>query len=201
MEPTNSAETLHLRLNAENFREQLLAHPKKDTRIKTVQIEISNEHFLLIPHTFDSPTYRLGFLEKALGEHALVGKEIQQQTISAEDANLVFLVPSDWKDHISAHFPYAKINYTHTLASCLQRNDQQLTLFIKGKLAFASLYQGNKLQLANVYPFESAIELAFYLQSIRDAFSLNWTLSPPLLVAGSEEIADAALYQIPYVKS
>ena len=201
MEPTNSAETLHLRLNAENFREQLLAHPKKDTRIKTVQIEISNEHFLLIPHTFDSPTYRLGFLEKALSEHALVGKEIQQQTISAEDANLVFLVPSDWKDHISAHFPYAKINYTHTLASCLQRNDQQLTLFIKGKLAFASLYQGNKLQLANVYPFESAIELAFYLQSIRDAFSLNWTLYPPLLVAGSEEIADASLYQKPYVKS
>jgi hypothetical protein len=201
MEPTNSAETLHLRLNAENFREQLLAHPKKDFRIKTVQIEISNEYFLLIPHTFDSPTYRIGFLEKALGEHALVGKEIQQQVISAEDANLVFLVPSDWKDHISAHFPYAKINYTHTLASCLQRNDQQLTLFIKGKLAFASLYQGNKLQLANVYPFESAIELAFYLQSIRDAFSLNWTLYPPLLVAGSEEIADASLYQIPYVKS
>ena len=201
MEPTNSAETLHLRLNAENFREQLLAHPKKDIRIKTVQIEISNEYFLLIPHTFDSPTYRIGFLEKALGEHALVGKEIQQQVISAEDANLIFLVPSDWKDHISAHFPYAKINYTHTLASCLQRNDQQLTLFIKGKLAFASLYQGNKLQLANVYPFESAIELAFYLQSIRDAFSLNWTLYPPLLVAGSEEIADASLYQIPYVKS
>ena len=201
MEPTNSAETLHLRLNAENFREQLLAHPKKDIRIKTVQIEISNELFLLIPNTFDSPTYRLGFLEKALGEHALVGKEIQQQAISAENANLVFLVPSDWKDHISAHFPYAKISYSHTLASCLQRNDQQLTLFIEGKLAFASLYQGNKLQLANVYPFESAIELAFYLQSIRDAFSLNWTLYPPLLVSGSEEIADASLYQIPYVQS
>lgn len=201
MEPTNSAETLHLRLNAENFREQLLAHPKKDIRIKTVQIEISNEYFLLIPTTFDSPTYRLGFLEKALGEHALVGKEIQQQAISAEDANLVFLVSSDWKDHISAHFPYAKISYTHTLASCLQRNDQQLTLFIQGKLAFASLYQGNKLQLANVFPFESAIELAFYLQSIRDAFSLNWTLYPLLLVDGSEEITDASLYQIPYVKS
>lgn len=201
MEPTNSAKTLHLRLNAENFREQLLAHPKKDIRIKTVQIEISNEHFLLIPNTFDSPTYRLGFLEKALGEHALVGKEIQQQVISAEDANLIFLVPSDLKDHISAYFPYAKISYTHTLASCLQRNDQQLTLFIEGKLAFASLYQGNKLQLANAYPFESAIELAFYLQSIRDAFSLNWTLYPPLLVSGSEEIADASLYQIPYVQS
>jgi hypothetical protein len=201
MEPTNSAETLHLRLNAENFREQLLAHPKKDIRIKAVQIEISNEHFLLIPKTFDSPIYRLGFLENALGEHALVGKEIQQQAISAEDANLVFLVPSDLKDHISAYFPYAKISYTHTLASCLQRNDQQLTLFIEGKLAFASLYQGNKLQLANVYPFESSIELAFYLQSIRDAFSLNWTLYPPLLVSGSEEIADASLYQIPYVQS
>mgnify|MGYP006871974222 FL=1 len=42
MEPTNLAETLHLRLNAENFREQLLAHPKKDSRIKSVQIEISS---------------------------------------------------------------------------------------------------------------------------------------------------------------
>jgi hypothetical protein len=201
MEPTNSAETLHLRLNAENFREQLLAHPKKDNRLTSVQIEIANEYFLLIPNTFDSPTYRLGFLEKALGENALVGKEIQQQAIPSEDATLVFLVPSDWKDHISAHFSYAKITYTHTLASCLQRNDQQLTLFIQGKLAFSSLYQGNKLQLANVYPFESAIELAFYLQSIRDAFSLNWNLYPPLLISGSEEIADASLYQIPYVQS
>jgi hypothetical protein len=201
MEPTNSAETLHLRLNAENFREQLLAHPKKDNRLTSVQIEIANEYFLLIPNTFDSPTYRLGFLEKALGENALVGKEIQQQAIPSEDATLVFLVPSDWKDHISAHFSYARITYTHTLASCLQRNDQQLTLFIQGKLAFSSLYQGNKLQLANVYPFESAIELAFYLQSIRDAFSLNWNLYPPLLISGSEEIADASLYQIPYVQS
>jgi hypothetical protein len=201
MEPTNSAETLHLRLNAENFREQLLAHPKKDNRLTSVQIEIANEYFLLIPNTFDSPTYRLGFLEKALGENALVGKEIQQQAIPSEDATLVFLVPSDWKDHISAHFSYAKITYTHTLASCLQRNDQQLTLFIQGKLAFSSLYQGNKLQLANVYPFESAIELAFYLQSIRDAFSLNWNLYPPLLISGSEEIIDASLYQIPYVQS
>ncbi|MEN9961118.1 MAG: hypothetical protein RL045_1371, partial [Bacteroidota bacterium] len=111
MEPTNSAETLHLRLNAANIREQLLAHPKKDSRIKSVEIEISNEYFLLIPYTFDSPTYRLGFLEKALGEHALVGKEIQVQKIPTEEANLVFLVPSDWKDHISAHFPYASINY------------------------------------------------------------------------------------------
>lgn len=201
MEPTNLVKTLHLRLNSENFREQLLAQPKKDNRITSVHIEIVNEHFLLIPSTFDSSTYRLGFLEKALGENTLIGKEIQQQTIPSEGANLVFLVPSDWKDHISAHFAYAKIIYTHSLASCLQRNDQQLTLFIQGKLAFASLYQGNKLQLANVFPFESAIELAFYIQSIRDAFSLNWTLYPPLLVRGSEEIPDASLYQIPYVQS
>ncbi|MCE4216658.1 DUF3822 family protein [Aquirufa antheringensis] len=201
MEPTNLAETLHLRLNAENFREQLLAHPKKDSRITSVHIEIANEYFLLIPNTFDSPTFRLGFLEKALGENALVGKEIQQQAIASEDATLIFLVPSDWKDYISAHFAYAKISYTHSLASCLLNNDQQLNLLIQGKLAFASLYQGNKLQLANVFRFESAIELAFYLQSIRDAFSLNWTLYPPLLVAESEEIADASLYQIPYVQS
>lgn len=201
MEPTNSAETLHLRLNAENFREQLLAHPKKDSRITSVQIEISNEYFLLIPLSYDSVTYRLGFLEKALGEHALVGKEIHVQSMELEEANLVFLVPSDWKDYISAHFPYAKITYSHSLAHCLNQNDQQLNLFIQGKLAFASLYQANKLQLANVFPFESPIELAFYLQSIRDAFSLNWTLYPPYLVAGSEEISDSELYQIPYVQS
>lgn len=201
MEPTISAETLHLRLNTENFREQLLAHPKKDRRLLSVQIEIASEYFLLIPHAFDSPTYRLGFLEKALGENALVGKEMHQQALPLEDANLVFLVPSDWKDHISAQFPYATITYTHSLATCLQRNDQQLTLFIQGKLAFVSLYQGQKLQLANVFPFESAIELAFYLQSIRDAFSLNWSIYPPLLVAESEKIMDASLYQIPYVQS
>jgi hypothetical protein len=199
METTNSAETLHLRLNAENFREQLLAHPKKDSRITSVQIEISNEYFLLIPLSYDSLTYRLGFLEKALGEHALVGKEIHVQSMELEEANLVFLLPSDWKDYISAHFPYAKITYSHSLATCLTRNDQHLTLYIKGGLAFVSLYQANKLQLANVFPFESPIELAFYLQSIRDAFSLNWALYPPHLVDGSEEIPDSELYQIPYV--
>jgi hypothetical protein len=201
METTNSAETLHLRLNAENFREQLLAHPKKDSRNTSVQIEISNEYFLLIPLSYDSVTYRLGFLEKALGEHALVGKEIHVQPIEQEGANLVFLVPSDWKDLISAHFPFAKIEYTHLLAKCFMKKEQQLTLFVFGNLAFASLYQAQKLQLANVFPFETSIELAFYLQSVRDAFSLNWNLYPPLLVAGSEEISDAHLYQIPYVSS
>ena len=201
MDPSISSETLQLRLSAENFREQLQAQPKKDPRIVSVQIEISNEHFLLIPQSYDSVTYRLGFLEKALGEHALVGKEIHVQPIEQEGANLVFLVPSDWKDLISAHFPFAKIEYTHLLAKCLLKKEQQLTLFVYENLAFASLYQAQKLQLANVFPFESSIELAFYLQSIRDAFSLNWTLYPPVLISGSEQIADAELYQIPYVQS
>ena len=201
MDPSNSVNTLKLRLNAENFREQLKAHPKKDPSIRSLQIEIANEYFLLIPAAYDSPTYRLGFLEKALGENSLIGKEIQVQEIAGEGASLTFLVPSDWKDLISAHFPYAKIEYTHILATCLTRNDQTLTLNILGKLAFVSLYQANKLQLANVFPFESPIELAFYLQSIRDAFSLNWTLYPPLLITGSDLIAEADLYQIPYVQS
>jgi hypothetical protein len=201
MDPSNSVNTLKLRLNPENFREQLKAQPKKDTSIRSLQVEISNEYFLLIPEAYDSPTYRLGFLEKALGENALVGKEIQLQIILDEGATLAFLVPSDWKDLISAQFPYAKIEYTHLLASCLTRNDQQLTLNIQGNLAYASLYQANKLQLANVFHFDSSIELAFYLQSIRDAFSLNWTLFPPVLISGSDLIEDADLYQIPYVQS
>jgi hypothetical protein len=201
MDPSISSETLQLRLSTENFREQLQAQPKKDPRIVSVQIEISNEYFLLIPKSYDSVTYRLGFLEKALGEHALVGKEIHVQALPQEGANLVFLVPSDWKDLISAHFPFAKIEYTHLLAKCLVKKEQQLTLFVFRNLAFASLYQSQKLQLANVFPFETSIELAFYLQSVRDAFSLNWNLYPPLLVEGSEEISDANLYQIPYVSS
>jgi len=201
MDPSNSVNTLKLRLSAENFREQLKAHPRKDPSVQSVEIEISNEYFLLIPSTYDSPTYRLGFLEKALGENALVGKEIQLQNIPEEEANLVFLVPSDWKDLISAHFPYAKISYTHLLASCLTRNEQQLYIHIQANLAYVCLYQSHKLQLANVFTFESSIELAFYLQSIRDAFSLNWTLYPPILAACSDQIEDADLYQIPYVQS
>jgi hypothetical protein len=201
MDPSNSVNTLNLRLSADNFREQLKAHPRTDRSVLSVEIEISNEYFLLIPSAYDSPTYRLGFLEKALGEHALVGKEIHVQSIEQEAANLVFLVPSDWKDLISAHFPFAKIEYTHLLAKCLVKKEQQLTLFVFGNLAFTSLYQAQKLQLANVFPFESSIELAFYLQSIRDAFSLNWTLFPPVLISGSEQIEDADLYQIPYVQS
>jgi hypothetical protein len=201
MDSSNSVKTLTLRLNAENFREQLNAQPRKDPSIQSVEIEVSNEYFLLIPAAYDSPTYRLGFLEKALGENSLVGKEIHLQELTDEASTLVFIIPSDWKDLISAQFPYARIKYKHLLASCLNRKDQQLTLNIQGNLAFASLYQANKLQLANVFPFESSIELAFYLQSIRDTFSLNWTLYPPLLLADSDSIIDADLYQIPYVQS
>lgn len=196
---TNSSDTLQMRLSAENFRELFVVNSTRDRSIQQVEMEISNELFLLIPSEYDSATYRLGFLEKAFGEYIQVGKELHQQAIEQENANLVFLIPSDWKDIISAKFPLAKIEYTHSLVRVLDKKEQQLQLFIAGSVAYVSLYQQNKLQLANLFPFESTLELAFYLQSIREAFSLNWTLFPPILVAESDVVEDLTLYQIPYV--
>jgi hypothetical protein len=195
----NSSDTLQMQLSAENFRELIVGNSTRDNRILQVEIEICNELFLLIPSEYDSPTYRLGFLEKAFGEHIQVGKELHQQAIVPENANLIFLIPSDWKDFISAKFPLAKIEYTHSLVRVLDKKDQQMQLFISNNFAFVSVFQQNKLQLANLFPFESTVELAFYLQSIREAFSLNWTLFPPLLVKESGILEDLTLFQIPYV--
>jgi hypothetical protein len=42
------------------------------------------------------------------------------------------------------------------------------------KSTLAILIQQGKLHLANVFPYESPTELAFYLHSIREAYSLQW---------------------------
>ncbi len=136
----------------------------------------------MIPKEYDTQLYRIGFLEKALGENALQGKELHEQPVHWIESNLTFLIPSEWKDFASSLFPLAKINYRHILGELLAENKQvksknatQLHVYLQGKFAFMSLFSQGKLQLANVFMHQSTLELAFYLHSIRDSFDVLLT--------------------------
>lgn len=146
--------------------------------IQQVSVELTTELFLLIPQEFDSPLYRLGFLEKALGESVLDGHEVHEQPVDFAQANLVYLIPSVWKDFLALTFPIANIQYTHLLGNELAKTKAyiypRIQLHMFEKSALAILIQQGKLHLANVFPYESPTELAFYLHSIREAYSLQW---------------------------
>lgn len=151
-------------------------------RVDLLTIEILHSDFLLIPQEYDTQLYRIGFLEKALGQEALHRKELHEQPIHWIESNLTFLIPSEWKDFASLLFPLAKINYRHILGELLAENKQaknknatQLNLYLQGKFAFMSLFYQGKLQLANVFMHQSSLELAFYLHSIRDSFDVLLT--------------------------
>jgi len=151
-------------------------------RVDLLTIEILHSDFLLIPLEYDTQLYRIGFLEKALGLEALHGKELHEQPIHWIESNLSYLIPSEWKDFASSLFPLAKIQYRHIIGELLAENKQaknrntaRLNLYLQGKFAFMSLFQQDKLQLANVFKYESPLELAFYLHSIRDSFDVLLT--------------------------
>jgi hypothetical protein len=147
--------------------------------IQHINVELTTELFLLTPLEFDSPIYRLGFLEKALGEGVIDGHEVHEQVVDFAQANLLFLIPSVWKDFLVLTFPLAQIRYSHLLANELAKTKAyiypriQLHLFEKSVLVI--LIQQGQLQLANVFPYESPTELAFYLHSIREAYEIQWT--------------------------
>ncbi len=147
-------------------------------KIQHIAAELRTELFLLLPFEFDSPLYRLGFLEKAFGQGSLDGHEVHEQVVEFAEANLLFLIPSVWKDLISTIFPLANVHYTHLLGNELAKTKAyihpriQLHLFEKSALII--FIQQGKLNLANVFPFESATELAFYLHSIREAYHIHW---------------------------
>jgi hypothetical protein len=151
-------------------------------QVDQLTIEILHSDFLLIPQEYDTKLYRIGFLEKALGQEALNGKEIHDQPVRWIESNLTFLIPSEWKDFASSLFPLAKIHYRHILGELLSeknqvksKNSNQLNLYLQGKFAFMSLFYQGKLQLANVFMHQSTLELAFYLHSIRDSFDILLT--------------------------
>ncbi|MHA8099544.1 DUF3822 family protein [Aquirufa aurantiipilula] len=148
------------------------------SQVSHIHVHISHQHFLLIPQKYDSPIYRIGFLEKALGEDTLVGQEIQVQKISSEAANLLFLIPSEWKDLLSYWFPLAQISYQHILEKLItQSQDNGLSISIHQNHACIVLRKSGILTLANVYPFSKATELAFYIHSIRDSYLIKWNSS------------------------
>ncbi len=145
------------------------------TKIEQVYVQICHTHFLLIPQKYDSPIYRIGFLEKALGEDTLIGQEIHVQPIPSELANLLFLIPSDWKDLISYWFPLSEITYSHYLEKLLPQSPENgLSISIQNQKACMVLRKSGKLVLANIYPYTKATELAFYIHSIRDSYFIKW---------------------------
>lgn len=148
-------------------------------QVDSLTIEILSSDFLLIPNEYNSQLYRIGFLEKALGEDVLHGKELHEQSIQWLESNLTFLIPSEWKDFASTLFPLAKLRYKHVLGELLSENNRpksnystQLNLYLQGKRAFITLFNQGKLQLANVFVYQSTLELTFCLHSIRDSFGI-----------------------------
>lgn len=148
------------------------------SQINSVYVHICHQHFLLIPQKYDSPIYRIGFLEKALGEDTLIGQEIQVQKIASEAANLLFLVPSEWKDLLSYWFPLSQITYQHQLEALItQSQENGLSISIHHQHACIVLRKSGKLTLSNIFPFSKATELAFYIHSIRDSYLIKWNPS------------------------
>lgn len=152
-------------------------------QIKLVHVEIVSADFLLLPVEYDSPVYRNGFLEKSLGEKRLMGQEISVQEINLIDSNLIFCVPSTWKDTIANLFSMSKIIYRHILGNIVsQKKEKQVNSYsfcLHQNLLFVTLFKNNRLELANAFPYQSAVELAFYIHSLRESFELN--LRPDLV--------------------
>ncbi|CAM4309290.1 DUF3822 domain-containing protein [Aquirufa beregesia] len=143
--------------------------------VENVHTHLCHQHFLLIPQKYDSPIYRIGFLEKALGEEALIGQEIHVQKILSEAANLLFLVPSEWKDLLSYWFPLSQITYQHQLETLItQSQENGLSISIQHHQACIVLRKSGILTLVNIFPFSKATELAFYIHSIRDSYLIKW---------------------------
>jgi hypothetical protein len=162
------------------FDQFLNEHQIEKKYISQINAEICHHLFLLIPTEYNSNSFKMGYLEKALGSKEIIGKEVHEQICQKEDADFVFLVDSEWKDFLANHFPLAKINYEHILANLIISHNRflrtQLNLFLTHqKLAFVVCRKNGKLHIANLFVYQSHKELAFYIHSIRDAFDLTWS--------------------------
>ena len=166
---------------AADINTRLLAIGIQKSQLHRIQIEVINRQFLMIPTTYDSTVYRVGYLEKAFGEDVLVGQEIESQTCEFAESILYFLIPSTWKDKIAKLFPVAHCTYSHIIANELSRTKAfihpRLKVFVYPQFSLVYLIKHGKLQMANAFPFQSPEELAFYLHSIREAFDVNpWNM-------------------------
>ncbi|MEN9363046.1 MAG: hypothetical protein RI903_354 [Bacteroidota bacterium] len=171
----------------------------KKAHIKNIRVEIIHGLFLLIPSEYDVPMYRIGFLEKALGEHTMMGQEVHEQAIGYVKSSLVFLVSSQWKDYLAIQFPLASIQYQHVMGTLLEKNNaqksHQLSIQLFKNQAFVVLCKDYTLQLNNVFDYQSGIELAFYLHSIREAFDFPWD-TQKIQISGPEASNEKLLAEL-----
>ncbi len=143
-----------------------------------ISIEVIHPAFLLLPETYHDPLYRVAFLEKALGAHCMDEQELHEQPCVLVDSTLLFLIPSIWKDQIARIFPLAQIKYSHIIGNEIQASKlyihPRIQVYLQENKAYVTYFQHGKLQLANVFPFEHELALAYYLHSIRDSFDIPW---------------------------
>lgn len=149
------------------------------TDLETIDVQISNNLFLLVPEAYHSNLFISSYLEKAIGEKNHENCEIHHQSIEKEEAILSFYVPSSWKDYLAVRLPLSNFNYKHFLGDQLNSTSKfirnQFHVWLKENLAYVLLRKNGQLQIANAYHFQDALELAFYLHSIRDAFEFVFT--------------------------
>ncbi len=143
-----------------------------------ISIQIIHSDFLLLPEEYNDPLYRVAFLEKALGAHCMDEQELHEQPCPLVDSTLLFLIPSTWKDQLASLFPLAHINYSHLIGNEVQAAKlyihPRIHVYLQENKAYIVYFQHGKLQLANVFPYEHELALAYYLHSIRDSFDIQW---------------------------
>jgi hypothetical protein len=176
--------------NIQQFDQFLIDHQVQKKNITDITVEIIHQLFLLIPNEYNSSLFQMSYLEKALGSKEIIGKEIHEQTCAKEEAQFIFLVKSEWKDFFAFKFPLAKLTYEHIFGNLIIHHNRflrtQFNIYlINKKLAFVICRKNGKLQIANMFEYQSAIELAFYIHSIKDAFELVWT-NDLLQIAGPD---------------
>jgi Protein of unknown function (DUF3822) len=143
-----------------------------------VSIEVIHPAFLLLPNEYHDPLYRVAFLEKALGDNCMNEQELHEQSCPMVDSTLLFLIPSVWKDQLASLFPLAQIKYNHLIGNNTNNSKlyihPRIHVYLQESKAYVTYFQHGQLQLANVFPFEHELALAYYLHSIRDSFDIQW---------------------------
>ena len=195
---TNSApqsSDLNLQVSEQGIRfpgEEIVAWKKANQAIKSrlnffatglsvhqeVSIQIIHADFLLLPNVYNDPLYRVAFLEKALGDHCMNEQELHEQPCPLVNSTLLFLIPSTWKDQLASLFPLAQLKYSHLIGNEIQASKlyihPRIHVYLQENKAYFLYFQHGKLQLANVFPYEHELALAYYLHSIRDSFDIQW---------------------------
>ena len=144
------------------------------TDLQTINVQVNNNLFLLVPDAYHSDLFISSFLEKAIGKKNSENCEIHHQTIEKEEATLSFYVPSLWKDYLALRLPLSNFQYTHFIGDQINTISKfirnQFHVWLQDDFAYVVLRKNGQLQVANAFAYKDAIELAFYIHSLREAF-------------------------------